>query len=121
MIKEAHCKEPRVYWLSDRISPAEVIEFFSAVAFQLWHGQIMRLPAMHLTEPVPYPSNLFLIGTMDRARFDWYEDDLLTRTTVIQWPGAGGASTPRWSNTTVTMGTKTGSSGRVFVMYAPLS
>ena len=68
------------------ITPAELLGFFSEVAFQLSHGEIMRLPSIHLTEPIPYPPNLFLIGTMDTARFDWWNADLLSMTTVIQWP-----------------------------------
>jgi len=69
-----------------RMSPAELIGFFSEVAFQLRHGEIIRLPGAHLTEPIPYPPNLFLIGTMDTTRFDWSDDDLLSQATLIQWP-----------------------------------
>lgn len=69
------------------MSPAEVISFFSELAFQLRHGQIMRLPRAHLTEPIPYPPNLLLIGTMDTSRFDWSDEALLSKTTIIQWPG----------------------------------
>ena len=46
----------------------------------------MQLPSIHLTAPIPYPPNLFLIGTMDTVRFDWWNADLLSMTTVIQWP-----------------------------------
>ena len=69
-----------------RITPAELLGFFSEVAFQLSHGEIMRLPSIHLTEPIPYPPNLFLIGTMDTMHFDWWNADLLSMATVIQWP-----------------------------------
>jgi len=69
-----------------RITPAELLGFFSEVAFQLRHGEIMQLPSIHLTEPIPYPPNLFLIGTMDTVHFDWWNADLLSMTTVIQWP-----------------------------------
>lgn len=69
------------------MSPAEVISFFSEVASQLQRGQIMRLPRARLTEPIPYPPNLFLIGTMDTTRFDWSDEDLLSKTTMIQWLG----------------------------------
>ena len=69
-----------------RISPAELEEFFAAIAFQLGHGQIMRFGDVHLPEPVPFPPNLFLIGTMDTDCFDWWDHDLLSHTTVIQWP-----------------------------------
>ncbi len=66
-----------------RISPAELIGFFSEVACQLRYGQIMQLPGVHLTEPIPYPSNLLLIGTMDTPRSDWNDADLLAKTTII--------------------------------------
>lgn len=81
------------------ICPAEVMGFFSEVAFQLWHGQIMRLPAVHLTEPIPWPPNLFMIGTMDTSRFDWWDEDLLSRTTVIQWPAAKASSASFYAQT----------------------
>ena len=46
----------------------------------------MQLPSIHLAEPIPYPPNLSLIGTMDTAHFDEWNADLLSMTTVIQWP-----------------------------------
>src|SRR3990170_3247405 len=72
-----------------RISPAELLSFFTEVAFQLRHGQLMRLGDVHFFEPVPFPHNLFLIGTMDTQNFDWWDRDLLSKTTVVQWPTAG--------------------------------
>ena len=71
-----------------RISPAELMGFFSEVAFQLRHGQIMRLPTAHLSEPIPYPPNLFLVGTMDTARLGESDEDLLSMTTIIHWAGS---------------------------------
>jgi len=68
-----------------RISPAELNGFFSEVAFQIQHERLMRLPYAHLTEPLPYPPNLFLIGTMDTAAFDWSNVDLLSGATIIDW------------------------------------
>lgn len=68
------------------ISPAELLGFFSEVASQLQRGQIIRLPRAHLTEPIPYPPNLFLIGTMDTTHFDWSDENLFSKTTRIQWP-----------------------------------
>ena len=67
-----------------RISPAELQSFFTEVSFQLHHGQLMRLGQAHFSEPIPFPSNLFLIGTMDTASFDWWDNDLLSNTTIIQ-------------------------------------
>jgi hypothetical protein len=69
------------------MSPAEVMGFFSEVASQLQRGQIMYLPRARLSEPIPYPPNLCLIGTMDTTRFDWSDEDLLSKTTMIQWLG----------------------------------
>ncbi len=71
-----------------RISPAELLSFFTEVAFQLRNGQIMRLGDTHLSESIPFPSNLRIIGTMDTLSFDWWDSDLLLSTTVIQWPHA---------------------------------
>jgi hypothetical protein len=68
-----------------QISPAELLSFFTEVSYQLQNGQIMRLGDTHLTEPVGFPSNLRIIGTMDTNSFDWWDDDLLYSTTVIQW------------------------------------
>jgi|SRR3990172_1687324 len=71
------------------ISPAELLSFFTEVAFQLRHGQLMRLGDVHFSEPIPFPPNLFLIGTMDTPNFNWWDRDLLSKTTVVQWPTAG--------------------------------
>ena len=80
-----------------RISPAEVAGLFSEIAFQLRHGQIMQLPGVHLTEPIPYPPNLLLIGTMDVDHFEVPDPDLQKTATVIHWHAASKASRrPRW-------------------------
>ncbi len=71
-----------------QISPAELLSFFTEVSFQLQNGQIMRLGDTHLAEPIPFPSNLRIIGTMDTNSFDWWDNDLLLSTTVIQWSPA---------------------------------
>lgn len=67
-----------------RISPAELLSFFTEVSYQLRHGQLTRLGDTHFSEPVPYPPNLFLIGTMDTGQFNWWDSDLLSNTIVIQ-------------------------------------
>lgn len=78
-----------------RISPAELTGYFSEVAFQLRHGELMRLPGYHLTEPIPYPPNLLIVGTMDTSRPDWPDADLHSQTTVIRWPAIETESTGR--------------------------
>jgi hypothetical protein len=70
-----------------RISPAEVTRLFTEVACQLRHGQIMQLPGLHLTQPVPYPPNLLLVGTMDVDHLNVSDPDLLEMATVIHWSG----------------------------------
>lgn len=69
-----------------RITLPELTGFFAEVALQLRRGYIVRLPSIHLTKPVPFPPNLSLIGTMDTAHYDWWDADLLSMATVIQWP-----------------------------------
>ncbi len=75
-----------------QISPAELLDYFRDVAFQLHHGQIMRLGDAHLSEPIPFPPNLFIMGTMNTERFDCWEADLLKKATIINWsPGTAGS------------------------------
>ena len=76
-----------------RISPAELNEFFSEVAFQLQHDQIMRIASIHLSEPIPFPRNFFLIGTMDINQFKWLSDDLISKTSLIHWTSDDSIST----------------------------
>lgn len=71
-----------------RISPGELFGFFAEIAYQLQHGQVMRLPACHLESPLTCPTNFFLIGTMDAATFDWSDPVLLSQTSVIHWSSA---------------------------------
>lgn len=72
-----------------RISPAELLSFFTEVASQLRLGQLMRLGDIHFSEPIPFPPNLFVIGTMDTPVFNWWDHDLLSKTSVVQWPAFG--------------------------------
>lgn len=67
----------------NRISPGELLLFFREIAFQLQHDEIIRLGDVHLSEPVPYPPNLFIVGTMNTDRFDFWEADLLRKATII--------------------------------------
>ncbi len=67
-----------------RISPAELQNFFADLAFQIQNNRIMRLGDIHLDEPVPFPNNLFIIGTMDTDEYRWWDVDLLSKASVIQ-------------------------------------
>jgi hypothetical protein len=54
-----------------RISAAELQNFFVDLAFQIQNNRIMRLGDNHLDSPVIFPSNFFIIGTMDTDEFRW--------------------------------------------------
>lgn len=69
-----------------RISPAEIIDFFLSLSHQLSHERIYRIGDAHFPKPIPYPPNLWIIGTIDRTRFDWWDSGLLSHTMVVQWP-----------------------------------
>lgn len=88
LIQEANLPENalRIYIAClTRISPSEVNEFFSEVAFQLQHNELMRISSMHLPEPVHFPRNMFLMGTMDASQFKWLNEDLASNTSLILW------------------------------------
>lgn len=67
------------------ISPAEQLSFFTEVGCQLQHNQIMRVGDVHLSEPIPFPPNLLLIGTLDTEDFNSWDDDLLSGGNFIEW------------------------------------
>ena len=68
-----------------RISPAELLTFFTELAGQVQHKEIMRIEGVHLSAPLRFPRNLLLIGTMDTGGFDFWDEDLLRGATVIEW------------------------------------
>ena len=69
-----------------RISPAEVENYFSRIAFQLGHGELMCLPYAHFSDPIPFPANLLIVGTMDATQFGWWDGQLLSNTSILPWP-----------------------------------
>ena len=83
------------------ISLAELSGFFSELAFQMQHGRIMHLPYAHLTEPIPYPRNLLLLGTMDTTCFDLPDENLFSQTNLIHWTESETklATVPHWEAT----------------------
>lgn len=66
-----------------KISRGELFEYFTESAFQLRHGQLMRLADSHFSEPIPFPTNLSIIGTMDSPNIPWVDSDLLPQTTIL--------------------------------------
>jgi hypothetical protein len=68
-----------------RISPAEMIAFFSDLASQINRGVLTHLGEHHFATPIPFPSNLHLIGTMDTEVYRWWGEDLLAQTILIPW------------------------------------
>lgn len=68
-----------------RISPAELLSCFTEVADQIRHKQIMRIGDAHLSEPIPFPPNLLLIGTLDTVNISSWDDELLSGATIVRW------------------------------------
>ncbi len=68
-----------------RMSAAEVKAFFADVAFQIQRGELMRLPTAHFVEPIPYPPNLLLMGTIDVDSLPASDESLMGATNVIGW------------------------------------
>lgn len=69
----------------NQISKAELLSFFAEMAFQTQHMELIRFGDIHLPTPVPFPPNMFLIGTIDDPHFDGWSQDLLSGVTVINW------------------------------------
>ena len=92
LLEEAHAPENRQQVLLaclTRVSPAELLTFFSATAFQLQRGELMRLFGAHFTEPVPYPRNLLLAGTLDARCAHDFDAATWAMTNVVAWPVSG--------------------------------
>jgi energy-coupling factor transporter ATP-binding protein EcfA2 len=68
-----------------RISPAELMDFFCQIATQISQGGLTRLGKSHIHEPIPFPPNLRMVGTMDTLKYRWWDADLLSQTLVIPW------------------------------------
>jgi hypothetical protein len=68
------------------MSPGEVQEYFSEIAFQIRSERIMRLPTTHFSEPIPFPRNLSIVGTINTSNFSQSDYDLLFKTSILQNP-----------------------------------
>jgi hypothetical protein len=68
-----------------RISPSELNEFFTGMAYQLRRGQVMRVGPVHYDEPIHFPRNVRLVGTMDENQFKWLNEDLLSNVSILHW------------------------------------
>jgi len=68
-----------------RISPAEVVGFFSELSRQLQVGRMIFLPESYALMPFIYPYNLLMLASMDAMVFNWYNEKLLPHTSIIQW------------------------------------
>lgn len=69
----------------DRISPAEVVSHFSKLSTQFLQGEKWQKSVGDLSALNAYPPNFFSIGIMDTSQFSWYDEDLLSNTSVIYW------------------------------------
>ena len=74
------------------ISPAELRSCFTEVGNQVRHKQIMRIGDAHLSEPIPFPPNLLLIGTLDTNNLGSWDEDLLSGATIVRWCAEAGIS-----------------------------
>ena len=68
-----------------QISPAELLNFFTELAGQVQHKEVMYIEDAHVSAPMQFPPNLLLIGTMDTGCFDFWDEDLLSGVTIIEW------------------------------------
>jgi hypothetical protein len=74
----------------NRISLAELENFFADTGFQIRRGELMRVPTAHFAEPIPFPPNLMLIGTIDTDAIAISDADLPPEPNVIHWSSAQG-------------------------------
>ncbi len=70
-----------------RISPAELVRFFSLPGFQFWPLYVLPQDGRRIVDPIPFPANFRLIGSMDSASFQWWDSSLLSHAAVMPWSG----------------------------------
>jgi hypothetical protein len=74
------------------VSPAEIEGFFRESCSHVNNSQIEILPFAHFIKPIPYPPNLFLIGTVDSTQVHSSDADLLSNAAILDWMGMSGDS-----------------------------
>jgi len=67
-----------------QISPAELSSCFVEVAYQLSHGEIMRIGDVHFSNPMRYPENMWLLGTIDGLRMVPLDEYLMSEAMIVQ-------------------------------------
>lgn len=67
-----------------QISPAELSSYFIDVAYQLSHGEIMRIGDVHFSKPVRYPNNMWLLGTMDESQMSLMNESLMSEAMALR-------------------------------------
>lgn len=67
-----------------QISPAELSSCFVDVAYQLSHGEIMRIGDVHFSSSLPYPDNMWLIGTIDESYAIPLDENLMSEAMIVQ-------------------------------------
>lgn len=77
----------RVYIVClSQISPAELSSCFIEVAYQLSHGEIMRIGDVHLSRSLRYPDNMWLLGTIDESHLIPQDEHLMAEAMIIRQP-----------------------------------
>jgi hypothetical protein len=66
------------------ISPAELSSCFVEVAYQLKHGEIMRIGDVHFSRPLRFPENMWLLGTMDTTEMIPLDEHLISEAMIVQ-------------------------------------
>jgi len=66
-----------------QISPAELSSYFIDVAYQLSRGEIMRIGDVHFSKPMRYPSNMWLLGTMDESQMSPINEKQISEAMVV--------------------------------------
>lgn len=69
------------------ISPAELVRYFAMPGLRFWPELLLHQGGGSVTDLIPYPPNFRLLGTMDTARFKWWDKELNTHSAVLQWSG----------------------------------
>jgi hypothetical protein len=67
------------------ISAGELISIFASLSQQLSDEPYIPSGQTAFLLHAPWPPNLLLIGTMDTDHYDWWDSDLVSKTSVFLW------------------------------------
>jgi hypothetical protein len=70
-----------------RISPGEIESYFSENAIKTDDKHLVQLPYAFSHLPIPFPPNLYIVGTMDTPRITCSSELLHSNAAILNWPG----------------------------------